>query len=149
MSTALRAAIEAVPANWTPRSEGGRPLSRQAACRVSDLDLRAPPPCGPACGGRAAKAEPTADAGPAAPRGAALLGDTARFGRMTGLFVPKPTTGADCQRPSTRGLRQTVRGRPLASTGLRRVPDLPSFMQYAVTGRYCAGCRHGHATLIM
>jgi hypothetical protein len=33
--------------------------------------------------------------------------------------------------------------------GLRRVPDLPGFMQYAATGRYCAGCRHGHATLIM
>jgi len=33
--------------------------------------------------------------------------------------------------------------------GLRRVPDLPSFMQCAVTGPYCAGCRHGHATLIM
>jgi hypothetical protein len=35
------------------------------------------------------------------------------------------------------------------AAGLRRVPDLPSFMQYAATGRYCAGCRHGHATLIM
>jgi hypothetical protein len=30
--------------------------------------------------------------------------------------------------------------------GLRRVPDLPSFMRYAVAGRYCAGCRHGRAT---
>jgi hypothetical protein len=29
--------------------------------------------CGPACGGRAAKAEPAVDAGPAAPQGAALL----------------------------------------------------------------------------
>src|SRR5258708_36371355 len=29
--------------------------------------------CGPACGGRAAKAEPLADARPAAPRGAALV----------------------------------------------------------------------------
>lgn len=36
-----------------------------------------------------------------------------------GLFVPKPTTDADCQRPSTRGLRQTVRGLPLASTVVR------------------------------
>jgi hypothetical protein len=36
-----------------------------------------------------------------------------------GLFVPKPTTDADCQRPSTRGLRQTVRGRPLPSTAVR------------------------------
>jgi hypothetical protein len=35
------------------------------------------------------------------------------------------------------------------SPGLRRVPDLPRFMQYAVAGRYCAGCRHGHATSIM
>ena len=33
--------------------------------------------------------------------------------------------------------------------GLRRVPDLPGFTQYAVAGRYCAGCRHGHATSIM
>jgi len=37
----------------------------------------------------------------------------------TGLFVPKPTTDADCQRPSTRGLRQTVRGRPLPSPAVR------------------------------
>ena len=34
----------------------------------------------------------------------------------------------------------------VADPGLRRVPDLPSFVWYAVVGRYCAGCRHGHAT---
>ena len=33
-----------------------------------------------------------------------------------GLFVPKPSTDADCQRRSIPGLRQTVRGCPLAST---------------------------------
>jgi hypothetical protein len=35
-----------------------------------------------------------------------------------GLFVPKPSTGAACQRRSTRGLRQTVRACPLASTAV-------------------------------
>ena len=34
-------------------------------------------------------------------------------------------------------------------SGLRRVPDLPGFTEYAVAGRFCAGCRHGHATSIM
>jgi hypothetical protein len=33
-----------------------------------------------------------------------------------GLFVPKPSTPAVCQRRSTCGLRQTVRACPLAST---------------------------------
>ncbi len=32
-----------------------------------------------------------------------------------------------------------------ASARLQRVPDLPSFMQYAVTGRHRAGCRHGQS----
>jgi len=36
--------------------------------------------------------------------------------RTVGLFVPKPSTGRDCQRRSTPGLGQTVRGCPLAST---------------------------------
>ena len=41
--------------------------------RMSHLDLRVPADCGPACAGRPSKAEPGADAGPAAPRcGAAL-----------------------------------------------------------------------------
>ena len=35
--------------------------------------LRVLPVCGPACAARAAKAERGADAGPAAPRGAALI----------------------------------------------------------------------------
>jgi hypothetical protein len=35
-----------------------------------------------------------------------------------GLFVPKPSTGGYYQRRNTRGLRQTVRGRPLASTAV-------------------------------
>ena len=39
-----------------------------------------PSPCGPACAGRAAKAEPGADAGPAAPEGAALM--PSRSGEM-------------------------------------------------------------------
>jgi hypothetical protein len=34
------------------------------------------------------------------------------------LFVPKPSTGRDCQRHSMRGLVQTVRGCPLASTAV-------------------------------
>jgi site-specific recombinase XerD len=38
---------------------------------------------------------------------------------------------------------------PSIPAGLRRVPDLPGFTEYAVAGRFCAGCRHGHATLIM
>jgi hypothetical protein len=47
---------------------------------------------------------------------------------------------------------ETYTGTPaggILTPGLRRVPDLPGFTQYAVAGRYCAGCRHGHATLIM
>jgi hypothetical protein len=36
-----------------------------------------------------------------------------------GLLVPKPSCGARCQRRRTRGLRQTVRGCPLASTASR------------------------------
>jgi hypothetical protein len=39
-----------------------------------------------------------------------------------------------------------VLGMPESKPGSRRVPDLSSFRQHAVTGRYCAGCRHGHAT---
>lgn len=35
-----------------------------------------------------------------------------------GLFVPNPSTGRGYQRRSTPGLRQTVRGRPLASTAI-------------------------------
>jgi hypothetical protein len=33
-----------------------------------------------------------------------------------GLFVPKPSCGADCQGRSTRGLRLTVHACPLVST---------------------------------
>jgi hypothetical protein len=36
----------------------------------------------------------------------------------TGLFVPKPSTNMDCQRRSMPGLRQPVRGCPLASTAV-------------------------------
>jgi len=50
-----------------------------------------------------------------------------------GLFVPKPTTDADCQRPSTRGLRQTVRGRPLPS------PLSVAIVTHFVTRRSRAG----------
>src|SRR5690348_17959798 len=42
----------------------------------------------------------------------------ARF-TCVGLFVPKPSTDADCQRRSIPGLGQTVRGCPLASTAVR------------------------------
>lgn len=35
-----------------------------------------------------------------------------------GLFVPKPSTGWDGQRPSTPELGETVRERPLASTAV-------------------------------
>ena len=38
--------------------------------------------------------------------------------RARGLFVPKPSTDAHCQRRSIPGLGQTVRGRPLASTAV-------------------------------
>jgi len=41
--------------------------------RISRADQRCPGACGPACGGRAPKAEPAADAGPAAPRSGAAL----------------------------------------------------------------------------
>jgi hypothetical protein len=37
----------------------------------------------------------------------------------------------------------TVPRRAEDTSGLRRVPDLPGFVKYAVAGRYCAGCRHG------
>jgi hypothetical protein len=41
---------------------------------IEPLNLACPAKCGPACAGRASKAEPGADAGPAAPRcGAALI----------------------------------------------------------------------------
>jgi len=33
--------------------------------------------------------------------------------------------------------------------GSGEFPTYPVFTQYAVAGRYCAGCRHGHATSIM
>jgi hypothetical protein len=36
--------------------------------------------------------------------------------RRRGLFVPKPSCGADCQGRSTRGLRLTVHACPLVST---------------------------------
>jgi hypothetical protein len=36
-----------------------------------------------------------------------------------GLFVPKPSTGVDCQRRSIPSLGQAVRGYPLASTAVR------------------------------
>ena len=38
--------------------------------------------------------------------------------RTAGLFVPKPSTGVDCQRRSTPGLGQTVRGRLPVSTAV-------------------------------
>ena len=55
-----------------------------------------------------------------------------------GLFVPKPTTDADCQRPSTRGLRQTVRGRPLPSPAVRG--DCHSLCHSAVREPVVSGC---------
>jgi membrane-associated phospholipid phosphatase len=36
-----------------------------------------------------------------------------------------------------------------ADPGLRRVPDLPGLCRMRGQGRYCAACRHGHATSIM
>lgn len=62
---------------WMPSAE---PHSRTLDAVAQPLDLAALPVCGPACGGRAAKAESTAEAGPAAPRGAALDLRTAQFG---------------------------------------------------------------------
>jgi len=56
------------------------------------------------------------------PRGEVLRGEwipsSALIG-LIGLFVPKPSTDADCQRRNTRGLGQTVRRCPLTSTGGR------------------------------
>jgi hypothetical protein len=39
-----------------------------------------------------------------------------RFGSARGLFVPNPSVSADCQRRSTLGVRQAVRGCRLTST---------------------------------
>ena len=43
-----------------------------------------------------------------------------RGGRIEtgGLFVPKPSCGVGCQRRSTRGLRRTIRARPLLSVAI-------------------------------
>jgi hypothetical protein len=59
--------------------------------------------------------------------------------------------GRPLTRQSARRRRLPLRARRARrigreDVGLRRVPDLPSFMRYAVMGRYCGGCRHGHAT---
>ena len=46
-------------------------------------------------------------------------GQTGHRIRTDGLFVPKPSTDADCQRRSISSLGQAVRGYPLASTAVR------------------------------
>ena len=68
------------PHAWRPRA--GQWAARKTALRrtsvraVSGLDLQALPVCGPACARRAAKAEPGADAGPAAPQAPLLITGT-------------------------------------------------------------------------
>jgi hypothetical protein len=59
-------------------------------------------------------------------------------GSASGFFVPKPSTGADCQHRSIPGLGQTVRGRPLASTAVRG--DCHSLCHSAVREPVVSGC---------
>jgi len=58
--------------------------------------------------------------------------------RQYGLFVPKPSTNADCQRRSIPGLGQTVRACPLASTAVRG--DYHSLCHSAVREPVVSGC---------
>jgi hypothetical protein len=55
-----------------------------------------------------------------------------------GLFVPKSSTDANCQRRSIPGLGQTVRGCPLASTAVRG--DCHSLCHSAVREPVVSGC---------
>jgi hypothetical protein len=82
-------APEAVAASWTIAREEAACVPHLSVCRMSDLDLRSRG-YGPACAGRASKAEPGADAGPRCRREAALILGTAQFGSVS------------CSRPQSR-----------------------------------------------
>jgi hypothetical protein len=60
---------------------------------------------------RSSNAEPN-NAGLSLPTGSAMLSDSG------GLFVPKPSRGADCQRRNMPDLGQAIRGCLLASTAV-------------------------------
>ena len=72
---------DAVAASWTMNGEEDGLALYRRACRVTGLDLRTLPVCGPACVGRAPRPEAVADAGPAAPQAPELtLGALVAYG---------------------------------------------------------------------
>ena len=83
-----------------------------------------------------------------------MFATAVRYGEAMGLRPEDIEVGPDSATIRIRRTLVEVKAKPIVrhrgkTPGLRRVPDLPSFMQYAVAGRYCAGCRHGHAHVIM
>ena len=115
---------------WPPRAEQLR-AEEEAALRRHcvpyerlDLCLRG---VGPACGGRAAKAEPAADAGPAAPRGAALIQERLNSATRPTCMSLKVLCRSAASR-TTRSYAPTADGRALGRLPLREHARLAALL---------------------